>query len=100
LRDPPEKLNKGINFDPFRNLSEERPARLPKAPGGHPPYDCVLMFKILILQRYCNLSDDQVEFQINDRMSSGRIRTVSHRKTPMPAGQKRTVKAFSVTKTM
>jgi len=29
----------------------------------------VLMFKILILQRYYNLSDDQVEYQINDRMS-------------------------------
>jgi IS5 family transposase len=27
------------------------------------------MFKILILQRYYNLSDDQVEFQINDRLS-------------------------------
>jgi transposase, IS5 family len=29
----------------------------------------VMMFKILILQRYYNLSDDQVEFQINDRLS-------------------------------
>ena len=28
-----------------------------------------MMFKILILQRYYNLSDDQVEYQINDRMS-------------------------------
>ena len=27
------------------------------------------MFKILILQKYFNLSDDQVEFQINDRIS-------------------------------
>jgi transposase, IS5 family len=28
-----------------------------------------LMFKILILQRYYNVSDDQIEYQINDRMS-------------------------------
>jgi transposase, IS5 family len=28
-----------------------------------------MMFKILILQRYYNLSDDQIEYQINDRMS-------------------------------
>ncbi len=28
-----------------------------------------LYFKILILQCYFNLSDDQTEFQINDRMS-------------------------------
>jgi len=34
-----------------------------------PPYDCVLLFKILILQRFYNLSDYQVEYQINDRMS-------------------------------
>jgi transposase, IS5 family len=27
-----------------------------------------MMFKILILQRYYNLSDDQIEYQINDRM--------------------------------
>ncbi|GAB1858618.1 hypothetical protein MHTCC0001_34580 [Flavobacteriaceae bacterium MHTCC 0001] len=40
-----------------------------KGKGGRPPYDYVLMFKILILQRYYNLSDDQTEYQINDRMS-------------------------------
>jgi IS5 family transposase len=44
-------------------------SKLSKGAGGRPPYDYVLMFKILILQRYYNLSDDQVEFQINDRLS-------------------------------
>ncbi|XQC05063.1 transposase [Arcobacter cryaerophilus gv. pseudocryaerophilus] len=28
-----------------------------------------MMFKILILQKYYNLSDEQTEFQINDRTS-------------------------------
>jgi len=28
-----------------------------------------MMFKILILQRYYNLSDDKLEFQILDRLS-------------------------------
>ena len=36
---------------------------------GGPPYDYVMMFKILVLQRYFNLSDEQVEFQICDRIS-------------------------------
>lgn len=69
LGDPLEKLSQGIDFELFRNLLEERltPATLGK--GGRRPYDYVLMFKILILQRYYNLSDEQVEFQINDRMS-------------------------------
>ena len=35
--------------------------------GGRPPYDVVMMFKILVLQRLYNLSDDQTEYQINDR---------------------------------
>jgi IS5 family transposase len=41
----------------------------PKGVGGRRPYDYVLMFKILILQRYYNLSDNQVEYQINIWMS-------------------------------
>ena len=32
---------------------------------------------IMILQRYNNLSDEQVEFQINDRMVIGRSRNIS-----------------------
>jgi hypothetical protein len=69
LGDPLEKLNAGINFEIFRSLLEEKFSKLSKDPGCRPPYDYVLMFKILILQRYYNLSDDQVEFQINDRLS-------------------------------
>lgn len=69
LGDPLERLNKGIDFEIFRDLLTSRLSKLSKAPGGRPPYDYVLMFKILILQRYYNLSDDQIEFQINDRLS-------------------------------
>jgi IS5 family transposase len=53
----------------FRTLLESGLSKLSKGSGGRPPYDYVLMFKIIILQRYYNLSDDQVEYQINDRMS-------------------------------
>ncbi len=37
--------------------------------GGRPPYDAVLMFKVLVLQHLFNLSGDQTEFQIQDRYS-------------------------------
>jgi len=37
--------------------------------GGRPPYDAVLIFKVLILQSLYNLSDDQTEYQIKDRLS-------------------------------
>jgi len=43
--------------------------KVTKGKGGRRPFDYLMMFKILILQRYYNLSDDQVEYQINDRMS-------------------------------
>jgi IS5 family transposase len=69
LGDPLEKLNSGINFEIFRTLLEARLIKPSKGVGGRPPYDYVLMFKILILQRYYNLSDDRVEYQINDRLS-------------------------------
>jgi len=69
LGDPLEKLNHGVDFELFRTLLETQFSKMAKGVGGRPPYDYVLMFKILILQRYYNLSDEQVEYQINDRMS-------------------------------
>ena len=69
LGDPLEVLNKGIDFEMFRPLLEERLSKEPQGKGGRPPYGYVMMFKIMILQRFYNISDDQVEFQVNDRMS-------------------------------
>ena len=69
LGDPLERLNQGVDFEIFRELLETCLHKESKGKGGRPPYDYILMFKILILQRYYNLSDDQTEYQINDRMS-------------------------------
>jgi IS5 family transposase len=40
-----------------------------QGPGGRPPFDYVMMFKILIVQRMYNISDAQTEYQIKDRLS-------------------------------
>ena len=40
-----------------------------KSNAGVKPYDVLMMFKILILQRYCGFGDKQVEYQIMDRAS-------------------------------
>ena len=37
--------------------------------GGRPPYDPVLMFKVLVLQTLYTLSDDRTEYQLKDRLS-------------------------------
>jgi hypothetical protein len=49
LGDPLEKLNSGVNFELFRRIFEDRLVKLSKGFGGRPPYDYVLIFKILIL---------------------------------------------------
>jgi IS5 family transposase len=77
LGDPLERLKEGVDFEIFRQFLEEKPAREAKGAGGRPPYDYILMFKIMILQRYYNLSDEQAEYQINDRMSFMRFLDLS-----------------------
>lgn len=69
LGNPLEKLSQCIDFELFRTVLEVGFEKVAKGKGGRRPFDYVMMFKILILQRYYNLSDDQIEYQINDRMS-------------------------------
>jgi IS5 family transposase len=69
LGNPLKKLSKSVDFELFRDILETNLNKSSKGKGGPRPYDYVLMFKILILQRYYNLSDDQIEYQIKDRMS-------------------------------
>ena len=69
LSDPLAELSVRVDFEIFRDKLEavfEKPRR---SNAGRKPLDVVFMFKILILQRLYNLSDEQVEFQINDRLS-------------------------------
>ena len=70
-RQPPlQKLNKVIDWEMFRETIEEAFAKKDrKSNTSRKPYDKLLMFKILIIQRYYNLSDEQTEFQIKDRLS-------------------------------
>lgn len=68
-KDPLVKLLSFVDFELFRNTLTGVLAKEPKSPGGAPPYDYVMMFKILILQKLYNLSDDKMEFHILDRMS-------------------------------
>jgi len=69
LGDPLEKLNKVIDWESFRHSLNKVLKKEAKGPGGRPPYDYVLMFKVLILQRLYGISDAQAEYQIKDRLS-------------------------------
>lgn len=64
------KIRTVVDFEQFRPLLDEALQRKnDKEKGGRPPYDCVLMLRILVLQELYQLSDDEMEFQIYDRSS-------------------------------
>ena len=67
--DPLEKLAGVVDFEPFRYRLVKALKRSDGAKGGRPPYDSVLMFKILILQALYGMSDNQAEFMMRDRLS-------------------------------
>ena len=70
LGNPLEKLNGVIDFEMFRKELEENMLNTnKKSTAGCKPYDVVMMFKIILLKRFYNLSDEQTEYQINDRLS-------------------------------
>lgn len=66
--DPLERLNKVVKWEFFR-VTIEKIYTEKLVNSGPKPYDPLLMFKILILQRYYNLSDSQIEYQILDRLT-------------------------------
>jgi IS5 family transposase len=65
------KLRELIDWESFRPVLEQATGYADKdwSRGGRPPFDPVLMFKILVLQKYHGLSDEATEAQINDRLS-------------------------------
>jgi len=67
--DPLLRLSELVDFEVFRPQLLKTLRRSDRSKGGRPPYDAVLMFKVLVLQALYNLSDDQAEFQVRDRLS-------------------------------
>lgn len=68
-KDPLIGLKKLIDWEDFRPTLNIVRKKKRKSSAGRKPYDVVLMFKILVLQHLYNLSDEQTEYQIRDRLS-------------------------------
>lgn len=70
--DPLVKIKQVVPWDDFR-LDIEAVALTPekdkKSKAGRKPTDCLILFRMLILQALYNLSDDQIEYQVRDRLS-------------------------------
>ncbi|MDP2934275.1 MAG: IS5 family transposase [bacterium] len=64
LRSRLENMDKIIDWNKFLALFPERESTV-----GRPNYNKILLLKILFLQGWYGLSDEELEFQINDRFS-------------------------------
>lgn len=70
IGNPLELINEVVNFEIFRTTLESKLLNTDKkSNAGAKPYDVVMMFKIMILQRYYGLGDTQIEYQVLDRLS-------------------------------
>lgn len=67
--DPLERLNAVIDWEIFRPILARIDSKERKTAAGRKPTCRVLMFKLLILQRLHNLSDERLQYQVSDRLS-------------------------------
>lgn len=71
-KDPLVEINAVVPWEEFRPALERvwrKPDADRKSRAGRKPMDAVLMFKTLVLSALYNLSDDQIEYQVRDRLS-------------------------------
>ena len=74
--DPLEVIDRLVPWESFRAEIEAvvlTPDELKKSSAGRKPFDAILMFRMLVLQALNNLSDEQVEYQVRDRLSFSRF---------------------------
>lgn len=71
-QDPLLRIDALVPWEGFRGRLEavwRRPAAARKSKAGRKPWDAIVMFKAIVLCELYNLSDDQVEYQLRDRLS-------------------------------
>jgi IS5 family transposase len=77
IKDPLVSINQIIDFSMFEPLLLQIDNKARKSKAGRPVTNRTLMFKMLILQKLYNLSDEQTEFQSKDRLSFMRFLNLS-----------------------
>jgi IS5 family transposase len=68
--DPLETIKAAVPWEDFRaDIEGATGPEARKSNAGRKPYDAILKFKVLVLQSLYNLSDEQTELMIRDRLS-------------------------------
>jgi len=73
MGDSLEKINRVIDWEIFRTPIRDRIRKPDYSLGGRPPIDEIVMFKTTLLQDWNNLSDENTEYMINDRLTFQRF---------------------------
>jgi len=74
--DPLEAINALMPWESFRAEIEAvvlTPEEARKSTAGRKPIDAIVMFRMLVVQSLYNLSDEQAEYQVRDRLSFTRF---------------------------
>ena len=74
--DPLEAIDRLVPWESFRADIEAvvlTPDEMRKSSAGRKPVDAIVMLRMLVLQALHNLSDDQAEYQVRDRLSFTRF---------------------------
>ena len=74
--DPLEAIDRLVPWESFRADIEAvvlTPDEMKKSNAGRKPADAIVMFRMLVLQALHNLSDEQAEYQVRDRLSFTRF---------------------------
>ena len=89
-----EELDRHIDLGPLVGAADKiwRPARAAKGPGGRKPWSSECMLRVLLLKRLYNLSDEQTEYQLRDRLSFLRFARLG---LGEPVPDSRTIWAYS-----
>lgn len=69
IGDPLTKLDKVMDWEMFREPLTKVCQKEDYTKGGRPPIDVIIKFKASVLRRLYSLSFEELEYQLNDRLS-------------------------------
>ncbi|CUI08768.1 Mobile element protein [Janthinobacterium sp. CG23_2] len=73
LGDALKVMEQHVDFIALADAVDEAAPRPSRERGGRPPFPTELMVRVLLIQQLFNLSDEQMEFQLLDRLSFQRF---------------------------